>query len=169
MGKDSLARRIGQSTAKARELLAAHKKTFKTFWGWNEGTVNYAMLEEILWTVFGWCVHVESATNPRMLQNFLMQANGAEMLRLACIIATEAGIKVCATIHDAILIEAPATEIEQTVAETQRIMAEASAIVLDGFELRTDADIIRYPERYQDKRGEEMWHKVMGIINSLKK
>ena len=36
-----------------------------------------------------------------------MQANGAEMLRLACCFATERGVRVCAPVHDAILIEAP--------------------------------------------------------------
>ena len=36
-----------------------------------------------------------------------MQANGAEMLRLACCLATERGIEVCAPVHDAVLICAP--------------------------------------------------------------
>ncbi len=33
------------------------------------------------------------------------------------------------------------------------VMAEASRVVLAGFELRTDAEIVRYPERYSDPRG----------------
>ena len=45
-----------------------------------------------------------------------MQANGAEMLRLACCFATEEGIAVCAPVHDAILIEAPVEEIDHIVA-----------------------------------------------------
>ena len=36
-----------------------------------------------------------------------MQANGAEMLRLACCLAIERGVKVCAPVHDAILIDRP--------------------------------------------------------------
>ena len=85
-------------------------------------------------------------SNPRSLANFPMQANGAEMMRLACSMATEAGIRVCAPIHDAVLIEAPVDEIDNAVRRTQAIMAEASRIVLDGFELATDAEIVRWPD-----------------------
>src|SRR3954464_13305113 len=62
-----------------------------------------------MWVIarFGWPLHVGAAFNPRSLANFPMQANGAEMLRLACCLATERGIRVCAPVHDALLIEAP--------------------------------------------------------------
>ena len=43
-------------------------------------------------------------------------------------------------------------------------MAEASRIVLDGFEIRTDAKIVRYPDRYMDPRGQVMWDRVMRLI-----
>ena len=43
-------------------------------------------------------------------------------------------------------------------------MAEASRAVLDGFELGTDAKVVRYPERYMDKRGEEMWQTVCRLV-----
>jgi hypothetical protein len=45
-----------------------------------------------------------------------MQANGAEMLRLACCLATERGIEVCAPVHDAILICAPLDRLDDDVA-----------------------------------------------------
>src|SRR5262249_59241758 len=40
---------------------------------------------------FGWKVHVGPKANARSLANFPMQGNGAEMLRLACCLATERG------------------------------------------------------------------------------
>jgi hypothetical protein len=96
-----------------------------------------------------------------------MQANGAEMLRLACCLATERGIQVCAPIHDALLIEADDYLIEATVEITQEAMAAASRTVLDGFELRSDAKIVRHPDRYMDPRGERMWGAVQGILADL--
>jgi hypothetical protein len=96
-----------------------------------------------------------------------MQANGAEMLRLACCLATEQGIAVCAPVHDALLVEGPAVEIEAEVSETQRVMAEASRVVLDGFELRSDAKVVRHPDRYVDPRGECMWKTVMELLAEL--
>ena len=55
-----------------------------------------------------------------------MQANGAEMLRLACCLATERGIEVCAPVHDAILICAPLDRIEADVVAAQAAMGEAA-------------------------------------------
>jgi hypothetical protein len=93
-----------------------------------------------------------------------MQANGAEMLRLACCLVIERGIRVCAPAHDALLVEGPADDIEAVVADTQAAMAEASRVVLSGFELRSDAQVVRHPERYSDPRGVKMWDTVMELL-----
>jgi len=93
-----------------------------------------------------------------------MQANGAEMLRIACCLATERGICVCAPVHDAILIEAPIDQIDAEVERMSSYMKAASRIVLAGYELRTDAEIVRHPYRYSDPRGEVMWKTVMARL-----
>ena len=165
MGVNSLAQRIGQPTAQARELLRMHREAYRQFWHWSDAVVDYAMLKGSLYTVFGWTIHVDHQANPRSLRNFPMQANGAEMLRLACCLATERGIRVCAPVHDAILIEAPLDELDETVEQTQEAMARASEIVLDGSRLRSDALLIRYPNRYEDERGQHMWDTVWKILS----
>ena len=167
MGAQSLALALGVNEAVARYLLDQHKLTYSTFWEWSQRAVDYANLKGEIHTVFGWKVHVGPNVNPRSLGNFPMQANGAEMLRLACCMATERGIKVCAPIHDAILIEAPNDKIDEAVAATQGVMQEASEIVLSGFILRTDVEIVRWPERYRDKRGEKMWRTVTEILDEI--
>ena len=48
-------------------------------------------------------------------------------------------------------------------------MRRASRVVLnpttDGtLELRTDAKIVRYPDRYSDPRGEEIWNDVLALL-----
>jgi len=164
MGSKSLAESLGQPEAYARELLQLHRSTYPTYWRWSEAAVNHAMLRGWLQTVFGWCVRVGARVNPRSLANFPMQANGAEMLRLACCLATERRIRVCCPIHDALLVEGTTDNIAEVVSETQDAMAEASRVVLDGFELRSDAKIVRYPERYMDPRGERMWTTVLEIL-----
>ena len=93
-----------------------------------------------------------------------MQGNGAEMLRLACCMLIDAGITICAPVHDAVLIEAPLEFLPEIIRQTQQIMSDASAIVLDGFQLRSDADTYCYPERYMDERGSQMWQTVTNII-----
>ncbi len=97
-----------------------------------------------------------------------MQGNGAEMLRLACCLATERGFEVCAPVHDAVLICAPLDRLDADIAGIRAAMAEASRIVLNGFELGTDVSTVRYPERYADKRGVKMWDEVTSLINQFK-
>jgi hypothetical protein len=167
MGAESLALRIGQPTIVARDLLSAHRQSYPTFWRWSDGAVDYAMLRGFLPTVFNWRVHVGADSNPRSLRNFPMQANGAEMLRLACCLATERGVEVCAPVHDAVLICAPLEGLSADVDRMQAAMAEASRIVLNGFELRTDAKVIKYPDRYMDPRGATMWGKVFRLVAKI--
>ncbi len=167
MGSRSLAQRMGQPEIVAQQLLRLHRRTYPTFWRWSQAAVDHAVLYGWLPTVFGWRVHVGPEVNPRSLANFPMQANGAEMLRLACCWLTEAGIEVCAPVHDALLIEADSDRIDAEVAKAQAIMLDAGRAVLDGFELRSEAKVVRYPDRYSDPRGDESWTRVMAILRNL--
>jgi hypothetical protein len=164
MGPESLAQRIGRPLPYARDLLRLHHDVYWRFWAWSDGAEMYAMLHNRLFTVFGWAVHVGQKANPRSLRNFPVQGAGAEMLRLACCLVTEEGINVAAPVHDALLIEASVDEIDETVARTQELMARASSIVLSGFELRSDAQVVHYPDRYMDVRGEAFWARVMTML-----
>jgi len=147
-----------------RALLNRHREVFRRFWAWSDQVEIEGMLGGRLQTVFGWQVHVGPNVNPRSLRNFPMQANGAEMMRLACCLTTECGISVCAVVHDALLIEASLDEIEPAVAQTQAAMWTASELVLPGFPLRTEAKMVRYPERYIDPRGAKMWETVQSLL-----
>lgn len=167
MAAKSLSDRIGEPECVGRKLLELHRETYPRFWRWSQAAVDHAMLHGWLKAVFGWTIRVGADVNPRSLANFPMQANGAEMLRLACCLATERGIQVCAPVHDAVLVEGRIDLIDQVVADTQAAMAEASRVVLDGFELRSDAEIVRWPDRYVDKRGVRMWDTIVGILDEL--
>jgi DNA polymerase-1 len=125
------------------------------------------MLTLEIHTVFGWTLHVEGNVNPRTFSNFPMQSNGSEMLRLACSLATERGIEVCAPVHDAVLIHAPREELPHATALTQQCMQQASEAVLAGYRLRTEAKSFLFPEHYQDARGAEMWQTVKGLLTSI--
>jgi DNA polymerase I len=166
MGADSLALRINQPPIVARDLLRSHREVNRVFWRFSDAVIDCAMLRGSIATTFAWPVHTGVNPNPRFLRNFICQANGAEMLRLACCLAIDRGIEVCAPIHDAIMICAPLDRLDADVAATRAAMAEASRIVLAGFELRTDCQIVRYPNRYTDKRGTAMWDTVTRLLAS---
>jgi hypothetical protein len=163
----SLARRIGRPPAYARQLLQLHRETYPRFWAWGDGAETHAMLNGQLQTVFGWSLRTTGEVNPRSLRNFLCQGNGSELLRLACCLTTERGFQVIAPVHDALVVEAEAGSIEEIVAETQECMARASEAVLGGFRLRSDVEIIRYPDRFQDERGVEFWGRIMAVLENV--
>jgi hypothetical protein len=165
MEASSLALRIVQPEIVARDLLRVHRQIYSRFWRWSDAAVDQAMLYGELWTRFGWHVHIADSPNPRSLRNFPMQANGAEMLRIACCLATECGLEVCAPIHDAVLICAPLDRLGEDVARMRSAMAEASKAVLAGFELGTDVYEIGHPKRYMDKRGLAMWDRVFSLVS----
>lgn len=167
MGARSLAQLIGRPEAYARQLLELHRERFPRFWRWSDGAVDAAMLRNHLWSVFGWPIYVGADTKPTSLRNFPVQANGAEMLRLACCLATERGITVCCPVHDALLIEADSDGIDEAVFQTQMAMREAAEVVLSGFSLCTDAKVVRHPDQYMDPRGAEMWARVQMILGDV--
>ena len=164
MGPDSLALRINQPVARARQLLDLHRITYRTFWDWSDISFNEFSLSGKLWTNYGWQIKAGNIVNERSVRNFPMQAHGAEMLRIACILLNREGINICAPVHDAILIEAPIFELDSVVSRAQELMAEASRIVLYGFELASDAKVVRSPDRFMDERGIVMWNTVMKLM-----
>jgi DNA polymerase I len=96
-----------------------------------------------------------------------MQANCAEMLRLACVFAAEAGVSLIAPVHDALCIEATTEDIDHAVWLTQQAMRRASELVLDGFPLRTDKLIVRHPDHYLETRGLTVWTWVLAQCKTI--
>ena len=165
MQAQSLAIRTGLSVIEAQDLLRRLALTFPVFTAWAEHVVDVAQLTGHLSTVFGWTLRIENVLRTTSLRNFPMQSNGSEMLRLACCLATERGVDVCAPVHDALLVESAADRMDETVAVTQAAMAEASRIVLGGLEVPTEVSLVEWPDRYADPtRGREMWARAMELL-----
>lgn len=169
MGAESLAERLGEPELRARQLLDMHKKVYRTFWAWSDNLYNATVAFNRVATLFGWQLHVQPDLNPRSLRNFPMQANAAEMLRIACILIHEKGINICAPVHDAILIESKEEDIESDIQIAQACMREASRILLNGFELSSEVEIFKHPQRFLNPSSEEFWNQVMTIKDRLLK
>ena len=169
----TLAARLKISTFEAREMLNQHHQQFAQYWAWSDDYIQHAMQMGVVRTVFGWTYHIGivGQINERSLRNWPIQATGADILRIACILAARHGIKILAPVHDAVLIEAPIEQIEADVALMQEIMRRASRIVLNKdvsgtHELRTDAKIFKYPAHYTDPRGDAIWERVLELLTA---
>jgi hypothetical protein len=171
---EGLASRLGISTIAAAELLAQHRWHFPQYWSWSNGWFERACTTGLMVSTFGWTMRLERPVKERTIRNWPIQTTGADILRIACVLADRIGVRTLAPVHDAVLIESAADTIEQETTRMRECLSRASRIVLDpdgalcGFELRTDAKIVRHPERYADPRGERMWGIVTGLLKDLK-
>jgi len=124
--------------------------------------------------VLGWtCRTGITEFNARSIGNWPTQSTGADILRIACIMGARHGIELCAPVHDAVLIEAPIERIDADVALMREIMRRAARVVLNSdlngtVELRTGVTIVRYPDRYSDKRGVKMWAEVLALLEQYR-
>ena len=170
MSAETLAGRLGVSTFEAHVMLDQHRERFAQYWKWSDDWVQHALQAGVMRTAMGWtCRTGITEFNERSIRNWPIQAAGADILRIACILAARHGIKLLAPVHDAVLIEAPIERIEADVALMQEIMRRASRVVLNAdaggtHELRTDVEIVRYPERYSDERGAAIWDRVLQLL-----
>ena len=167
---EGMAEKLNQSVETGRQLLRHHQNCYPDFWQWSHDTVTTAILLREMQTVMGWKMKVpprinaQEGPNMRSLANFPMQANGSEMLRVAVIKAHELDVEICATVHDALLIQAPLNLIDKAAFDTQQAMEEASELILKGFTLKTDTEFVKWPDRYFDERGAGMWSKIMKLL-----
>jgi DNA polymerase I len=164
LGARSLAVRTGISYSEAVEILARLRARFYRFEAYARSVLDHAGLELELSTPFGWIMRCPSGMNPRTIRNFPIQSTGAEILHMICILAERRGIKLVAPIHDALLAEGDLNQAEELLRELDRVMGDASAIVLRGYRLPTGSQIIRPGERYYDERGEAMWRTVTKLL-----
>ena len=171
MGAHTMSEYVGVSELKARMLLRSHREIFWKFWRWSDAVYDAAISTRVLKTTFGWRMRVLPTVKSGTLLNWPMQANGAEMLRIACCLAVNRGIKIIAPIHDAILVEGPSKDIDDIVDDLTKCMTEASRAVLGGPTVRVDTKIIHYPDRYVDDRdgATELWDMTMRLLDKLKR
>jgi DNA polymerase I-like protein with 3'-5' exonuclease and polymerase domains len=174
MSRDTLATRLGVSSFEAHQMLNQHHELFAQYWRFSDDFLQHALQTGVMRTAFGWTCRTGIVEfNERSIRNWPVQATGADILRIACILAARRGISLLAPIHDAVLIEAPTDRIQADVATMREIMRRASQIVLNAsaggsHELRTDYTIIRYPDCYSDKRGAKIWAEVLALLHQYR-
>ena len=162
-----MARDLGVSSNRAKDLLAAHRQRFPRAWDWSDEQVRAGYGQKRISTRWGWHLAVGPHTKERTLRNFPVQGTGADIMRLAHILLFEEGFRVCAPVHDGFLIECRETDLEEAAQEVRRILVTAGELVLGRSGLRADTRILRYPERLIESKGEAIWGRIYEAINRL--
>jgi DNA polymerase family A len=162
MGAAALAGYVGCSVEMAKELLRHFWRVYHVFGRWCESVCLEASASNSQQTVFGWKRQFLNGERlrPTSVRNFYMQANASEMLRLSCCYAVQAGVELCAPLHDATLVQSSIENLESSIRTMKACMERASRDVLRGFTLRTEDKPILPGEHFCDKRGEKMWNEI---------
>jgi hypothetical protein len=155
---------LGIPLAEGRQLLQAHREAYPVFWQWIGRTVDTAMLTSCIAAPMGWRMQIIGEPNPRAIQNWIMQATGAEMLRAAVVYMVRSGLTLCATAHDAIMVLAPLDRLSNDVALAREIMERVSLSFTHGLLVRTETKVLLPGERYLEPRGRRMWELVIGLL-----
>jgi hypothetical protein len=164
LGALSLAIRTGISLYEAGEILARLRARFRVFENYTRLVADRASLDLEISTSLGWIMQCPPGINPRTVRNFPIQSTGAEILHVSCVLAERRGIRLIAPVHDALMAEAPIGQAEDVSAALDRAMRDAAAVVLRGYELPTDVQMVGIGQRYYDERGEAMWSTVNKLI-----
>lgn len=158
---------LGIPLVEGRELLEAHKAAYPVFWAWLARIMDTAMLTSQMTAPMGWHLHIVGEPNPRAIQNWIMQASGAEMMRAAVVKMARAGLTLCATAHDAIMILAPLDRLADDVRLAREIMERVSLSFTRRLLVRTEAKVLLPGERLLEPRGVRMWNLVTDLLTEL--
>ncbi len=160
----SFAKNSGCSVQLAKIVHENLRKVYPSYWGWIDHERIKAGIKKVMSSPLGWKIPVTPDTKDNLLLDFPMQASCADILRLATSFMVDEGVAVCAMIHDAVLVEGNVNEIELVVETVKECWKRASSVVLGGFELDSDAKIIRYPDTYATPEGQEMYETVRRLL-----
>jgi hypothetical protein len=162
--------KTGKSLLWARDVHARHRQVYSTFHRWLGDVVAQARFDRTIVSPFGWPRAVIGDTGTYTLMNFMAQAGGADAMRITSIAAMEAGIKVCASVHDAFWILAPDDNVDSIVERMRDIMMQAGTAVTGGLPIAVSvAAVVRGRNfgacRKPGAKGHAMWAEVQELLS----
>jgi hypothetical protein len=163
-----LAKALGIPKKQAEAYQEREAKIYPVYQRWLDANAEDRAFDGFVETVYGWKLWVPrkpTGHDIRTAMNLPMQGNCAEIMRLTACLATERGIDVGASIHDAFMYVAPESSWEEVDAAFKACMDEASQTVLgDGYILKSDRHDIHYPNHFVEEDGEKLWNKIMAAL-----
>jgi DNA polymerase family A len=163
----SLAMKTGFSLYEACEIITRLRAQFHVFEDYSRHVQDHAGLDLEIGTRLGWYMQCPPAINPRVVRNYPIQSTASEIYHVAAMRAERRGIELVASIHDALVAEADARDAKEVSTALDRAMRDASSLVLRGYELPTEEQIVLPGQRFFDKNGLDMWRTIMALLDKL--
>jgi hypothetical protein len=152
-GAPGLAKELRVSRDEAQEILLLHQTRYPVFHRWLQAHVNGTKRSgRRLFTRLGWPIWVIPKIRgktlkqmQRSIRNLPIQAAGSDWMRLVIIMATEAGLVVCCSVHDGFLITSPLETLDRDIELMTQIMELASLALFGAkMKIKPEADV-RWP------------------------
>jgi hypothetical protein len=173
ISKHGVASQTGKSKHWAQGVLATVRHKYRVYFKWQENVVMQAIFDQGIVSPLGFPMAVHEYTLQRALKNYLHQAGGADMLRLAIVAGVAARVIPVAPVHDSVWIMAPLRELDDAIATMSRIMVQASAIVTGGLEIPVELSAkVCWPNclgdvRPADAKGQALWLEIQGLTRDI--
>jgi DNA polymerase I len=170
ISKYGVSAQTGKSLHWSAAVLAAWKHAYRVGIEWQLNTVTQAIFDRKIVSPLGFPLAVHENTPKRTLMNYMFQAAGADMMRLAAIAAREAGIRVCCPVHDQFILMAPLPEFDDAIATMDRLMRKASVVITGGLEIPVEVSFkVRWPDCLADVRppkakGQALWTEIRDLV-----
>lgn len=163
-GAHTLAAKLKSSEREAMQFLTGIQEAFPDFTRWATGQVMAAQCRGWMETALGWRLDASRTRNVRTLRNWQMQTGGSEMLQaVVCLLIVTHSIRICATMHDAIMVELPLATWQEDLLLVRSVMEDVSKVVTGSLVIRTEARAMMPGERYlrEQDEGWDQWQNVM--------
>jgi DNA polymerase I-like protein with 3'-5' exonuclease and polymerase domains len=168
MGGKSLSEKLTQDVGRsvpeeeARELIELHQRVFPRFWTWADECLLRYRREGALETKDGWVLFGD---NPSALsvRNFLIQATGASIMRLAIILAAEADLDIVSPLHDAVYVVHDDSE-HETVEKLKTCMSQAVSAFVD-IDIRLDSTTFSWESPWVEAKGRADYQRFVKYLS----
>jgi DNA polymerase-1 len=161
-----MAKTLDITVTEAEIYMRRERKKYPDYQAWLRTNAEDVAFERRAQTVFGWTLNVpKKGANDRRTLNFPAQGNCAEIMRLAACFATERGICVGASVHDAFWYTAPEDCWEAVDASMKECMDKACEAVLgEGYVLKNEPTVIHYPDHFVHEDAAVMWNTLEAAL-----
>tara|TARA_R110000824_G_scaffold357995_4_gene545543 strand:- start:2821 stop:4203 length:1383 start_codon:yes stop_codon:yes gene_type:complete len=168
-------KKFGKTYSETAGLIKTYKELYKVYFNWIDDRSNHALMYGFISSSLGWDRRFakNAFINPRSLMNWSIQAESAEVLRNALIRLIDAGIKVCAMVHDAFLIECPVPEHKDQIRVAKQCMIDAARYIVGGT-IMVDEEIyfkncVQLNKQGKPNKDQEIFDLIFEEINKFKK
>lgn len=165
---------LEDSTVIATEIYEWHKSYFHVYWEWLEKCIQRSRIDGFMSTQNHWLRYVDRYVKKTQLQNFPMQSEGAEMMRMTVnLLASKYqkikdvrpdGLDLTCTLHDAFYMLTNEEHFEYDSRVLGKCMDLGSADILDGYVIGRDITVYDYNKPYYDERGDKTYKKIMALV-----